>query len=215
MLWLSVLMLLPFDLNLIDSTLDAAPQSTHYRSAAAPEPAAPPGGLSDATTLQPTDVDKPAVLEIGLIASVVALAREQLGSPGPARDAAAVVLARILTRTPLQWCSRVSSHAWLVCKDAAAVMLARILTRVKHCCPRMQTHLQAFLGWACKVLADADAAAAADDAAAAAKEHTLDEYICEGGGLAAAEAAVYGAPAASAFMKYIPGSQTPAYQQYE
>jgi hypothetical protein len=65
-------MLLPFDLNLIDSTLGAP-------TASPAAPGAPPP-------------------QQGLIASVVELARAQLGSAGPSRDAAAVLLARLLTR---------------------------------------------------------------------------------------------------------------------
>lgn len=85
LLWLSVLMLLPFDLNLIDSTLGGP-------AAAPTDPAAPgaaPAAAGEAAA---------APAQLGLISSVVQLAQAQLGSPGPSRDAAAVLLARLLTR---------------------------------------------------------------------------------------------------------------------
>lgn len=70
MRWLAVLVMVPFDLNVIDSTLTT-------------RPAPGPGGPAE---------------DEGLIAKVIRLAKEHLADQGPGREAAAVLLGRLLTR---------------------------------------------------------------------------------------------------------------------
>ena len=78
MVWLSMVVMVPFDLSIIDSsTADAA--------------AGAAVGVADA--------DAPA--DATLVGSIERLARAHLPATGPARDAAAVLLARLLTRPGL------------------------------------------------------------------------------------------------------------------
>ena len=85
MVWLSMLVMVPFDLSIIDSSTIQPP----------PAPSAPVDISDDAAPAAPR---KP----LTLVASLERLAHTYLPSTGPARDAAAILLARLLTRPGLQ-----------------------------------------------------------------------------------------------------------------
>ena len=89
MVWLSMVVMVPFDLAIIDSGPAAAD------AAAA---AANTAGVFDA----PADLAAGAHASLSLVGKILAVARRYLGSTGPAREAAAVLLARLLTRPGLQ-----------------------------------------------------------------------------------------------------------------
>ena len=74
MVWLSMVVMVPFDLRIIDSSLDAG------------------GSAVDGTVGQGSP----------LVKTIERLALAYLGATGPARDAAAILLARLLTRPGLQ-----------------------------------------------------------------------------------------------------------------
>ena len=82
MVWLSMVVMVPFDLSIIDSSLD----HTATGAGAADGTAAGGGGSKGSP----------------LVKSIERLALSYLGSTGPARDAAAILLARLLTRPGLQ-----------------------------------------------------------------------------------------------------------------
>lgn len=99
--WLSVLMLLPFDLNLIDSSLGAQAQPAQPAAVAAQ-----PASVGGAVGLAAGPAAAGPAAPLGLIGSVVHLAQAQLASPGPSRDAAAAMLSRLLTRCGCAVCPR-------------------------------------------------------------------------------------------------------------
>ena len=115
MVWLSMVVMVPFDLTIIDSSgvtaaadappaADASPTSVADDAAAARPPLGPPSALAAKT----------------LVGAIERLALQFLDATGPARDAAAVLLARLLTRPGLQ--PALSDFvAWSVAElDAAA-----------------------------------------------------------------------------------------------
>lgn len=80
LLWLSMLVLIPFDIAIVDSSLAAAP-------AAASSTAAASGTESAAAPAYPP-----------LVGTILELCQRYLASPGSTREMAAVVLGRLLTR---------------------------------------------------------------------------------------------------------------------
>jgi len=95
MVWLSMVVMVPFDLSIIDSTVPlaanaAAAGSTEAAQAAASTEAAQAAASTEARGGRP------------LVEAIEKLAMSYLGSTGPARDGAAICLARLLTRPGLQ-----------------------------------------------------------------------------------------------------------------
>jgi hypothetical protein len=79
LLWLSMLVLIPFDIVLVDSSLGQAATSAH--------PATAVGGQAAATPSYPP-----------IVGTILRLCQRYLASPGSTREMAAVVLGRLLTR---------------------------------------------------------------------------------------------------------------------
>eukprot|EP00900_Chrysochromulina_parva_P027685 jgi/Chrpa1/9550/Chrysochromulina_OHIO_Genome00004656-RA len=95
MVWLSMVVMVPFDLSIIDSTVPlaanaAAAGSTEAAQAAGSTEAAQAAASTEARGGRP------------LVEAIEKLAMSYLGSTGPARDGAAICLARLLTRPGLQ-----------------------------------------------------------------------------------------------------------------
>ena len=82
MVWLSMVVMVPFDLAIIDSGPAAAADA------------------ADAAADADADAGAPAPLT--LVGKILEVARLHLGSTGPSREAAAVLLARLLTRPGMQ-----------------------------------------------------------------------------------------------------------------
>ena len=91
MVWLSMVVMVPFDLAIIDSGPAAAADA-----AAADDADADAAADADAGT----DAGAPAPLT--LVGKILEVAMLHLGSTGPSREAAAVLLARLLTRPGMQ-----------------------------------------------------------------------------------------------------------------
>lgn len=81
LLWLSMLVLIPFDIAIVDSSL-----------AATPTPAAS-SGSNEVAASQPAAPAYPP-----LVGTILELCQRYLASPGSTREMAAVVLGRLLTR---------------------------------------------------------------------------------------------------------------------
>ena len=91
MVWLSMVVMVPFDLSIIDSTVPLAANAAAANAAAA-------GSTEAAQAAASTEArgGRP------LVEAIEKLAMSYLGSTGPARDGAAICLARLLTRPGLQ-----------------------------------------------------------------------------------------------------------------
>ena len=90
LLWLSILVLVPFDLHTVDSTLTAVTTTDDDATAAAAAKAQSNAAASAA--------GKTGTAASSLIQSIITTATSYLGDPGAVRDAAAVCLSRLLTR---------------------------------------------------------------------------------------------------------------------
>ena len=88
MVWLSMVVMVPFDLAIIDSGPAAAADAADADAAAA--------AAADA------DADAGAPAPLTLVGKILEVAMLHLGSTGPSREAAAVLLARLLTRPGMQ-----------------------------------------------------------------------------------------------------------------
>ena len=97
LLWISIIVLIPFDLNSVDSTM-ANPATAVASSSAAP--ALGPGGITLGST--------------GIISSLISLGCMYLSDTGPPREAAAVMLSKLFSRADMharhlaaffQWCT--------------------------------------------------------------------------------------------------------------
>lgn len=104
LLWLSMLVLIPFHLSLVDSSLSGTAGAAGRGAAAAPLPPAtpPPAGAGQpppAAQQQPTAAAAPYPPIVG---TILDLCRGYLGSAGSVREMAAAVVARLVTRPDMR-----------------------------------------------------------------------------------------------------------------
>jgi len=101
LMWLSVIVLIPFDLNTVDSTI------------AAHDTVAPKATSASAT---PADMDDGAFESIdssgGLISSLISLGCSYLSDTGPPRDAAGVMLSKLFSRPDMHASHLSSFFRW-------------------------------------------------------------------------------------------------------
>jgi hypothetical protein len=90
MVWLSMVVMVPFDLAIIDSGPAAAADAADADAAA------------DAAADADAGADAGAPAPLTLVGKILEVAMLHLGSTGPSREAAAVLLARLLTRPGMQ-----------------------------------------------------------------------------------------------------------------
>jgi hypothetical protein len=92
LLWLSMLVLIPFDIAIVDSSLAEAPTAAQHGTAQASSGSGQ-GGSSGGLASQPAAPAFPP-----LVGTIMELCQRYLASPGSTREMAAVVLGRLLTR---------------------------------------------------------------------------------------------------------------------
>ena len=111
MVWLSMVVMVPFDLSIIDSSslsAETLPAETLPAETASEKASAEAYKAAVEVDEAPKDVQGAVGGEseggwaMPLVESLERLGRSQLGATGPARDAAAAMLARLLTRPGLQ-----------------------------------------------------------------------------------------------------------------
>ncbi|CAM9573000.1 unnamed protein product, partial [Laminaria digitata] len=96
LLWLSMLSLVPFDIDTIDSGMGTPSSGSVANTAAATAGA----GIGDATTAPVAGRGRQA----DLVGTILALGMKHLGDAGPTRDAAAACLSSLLTRPDMEAC---------------------------------------------------------------------------------------------------------------
>ncbi len=135
LLWLSIIVLIPFDLATVDSSHGA--HGSHGRSAA--ETHAPSTSLPSSSSPSSTPSSAAAASSSSIVASLFEIARGYLADAGPTRDMAAVLVSRLFSRPDLQ--VQVQDNSNLASSSLAYG-------------PGAAVSVAAFLQWTCAVLKD-------------------------------------------------------------
>lgn len=97
LLWLSIIVLIPFDLATVDSSHGA-----HGDAAAAPAPSTPLSSSSPSSSSSSSSTPSTTASSSSIVAALFEIARGYLADAGPTRDMAAVLVSRLFSRPDLQ-----------------------------------------------------------------------------------------------------------------
>ncbi len=138
LLWLSIIVLIPFDLATVDSSHGA--HGSHGSSAATHAPSTSLPSSSSSPSSTPSSA---AASSSSIVASLFEIARGYLADAGPTRDMAAVLVSRLFSRPDLQ----VQDSSNLTPSSTSAS------PSLAHG-PGAAVSVAAFLQWTCAVLKD-------------------------------------------------------------